>query len=167
MAKTKGQRKFNTKSKGLSDTAKTAIVIVICMAILFGVMYFITTKVLDNANNQEDEMTEAVIQYDKILAGESFNQSEDEYLVVYYDSSDDYSTLSSLISTYQNNSDDKTKLYSVDLADGLNKKYIGDSVNTNSASQLKVVYPTMLRFRNHEVVETITDLNEISTYLAS
>ena len=107
MAKTKGQRKFNTKSKGLSDTAKTAVVIVICMAILFAVMYFITTKVLDNANNQEDETTEAVIQYDKILAGESFNQSEDEYLVVYYDSSDDYSTLSSLISTYQNNSDDK------------------------------------------------------------
>lgn len=146
-----------------SSTFKTAVIMIICILLLLGIFYLITTKILDNAKKKKDETLDVYIQYDEILAGESFNQKEEEYLVVYYDSSDKYSILKSLVSSYQSK-DDVTRVYTVDLANGMNKKYIGDQVDTSSPSSLKVVYPTMLRFKNGSVSETITSDDEIYEY---
>lgn len=165
MSKVTGRKQFDNKHSIFSDTAKKALIILVCIVAFLGIMYFVTNRILAKANTTKKEVEEAVIQYDKILAGESFNQKEDEYLVVYYDSSDKYSTLSSIVSSYQSQSD-VTRLYSVDLNDGMNKKYISDSVVTDSISDLKVVYPTLLRFKNHKVVEVITSSSEINSYLS-
>ena len=108
-------------------------------------------------------MTESSIQYEKILAGESFTMDQEEYYVVYYDSTD--TELSKTISTYQSDKKD-IKLYSVDLSDGMNKKYKTDGdVDTSSIENLKVKNPTLVHFKNKEVVDTITDENEIEDYL--
>ena len=57
-------------------------------------------------------------------------------------------------------------LYSVDLSDGMNKKYKTDGdVDTSSIENLKVKNPTLVHFKNKEVVDTITDENEIEDYL--
>ena len=97
----------------------------------------------------------------------SFNQSEDDYYVIYYDSTDEYSTISSLISSYQLNNTD-TKLYSVDLANGMNKRYVTDGeIVTDSADSLSVKDNTLIRFNNGEVSEVITDLTEITNILNS
>lgn len=161
----KAKQKKNTIVKTeMSSTLKTGIVIMICILLLMGILYLVTTKILDKDTKHKTAI-ESYIQYDKILAGESFEQPEEEYLVVYYDSSDKYSSLSSLISSYQS-AEKGTRLYSVDLADGMNKKYMSDVVNTNSPSELRVMYPTMLRFKNHSVIEVITSNTEISEYLS-
>ena len=48
----------------------------------------------------------------------------------------------------------------------MNKKYITDSdINTSSIENLKVKNPTLIHFKNKEVVDTITDENEIKDYL--
>ena len=158
------KRDYLNSKKGLpSEVKKTIIIIVVAVLLLVG-MYFLTTMIL-NKDTEEEKITENAIQYDEILAGSSFNQSEDEYYVIYYDSSDEYSTISSLISSYQLNSSD-TKLYSVDLANGMNSKYIttGDIV-TDDASSLKVKDTTLLKFSNGEVTEVITNTNEITNFL--
>lgn len=148
-----------------SEVKKTIIIIVIALFLLVG-MYFLT-KVILNKDVEEDKIMENTIQYDEILAGESFNQDEDEYYVIYYDSSNEYSTISSLISSYQLNNSD-TRLYSVDISNGMNKKYVTDEdIITDNASSLKVKDNTLLKFRNGEVSEVITDINEISNYLNS
>ncbi len=148
-----------------SEVKKTIIIIVIALFLLVG-MYFLT-KVILNKDVEEDKIMENTIQYDEILAGESFNQDEDEYYVIYYDSSNEYSTISSLISSYQLNNSD-TRLYSVDISNGMNKKYVTDEdIITDNASSLKVKDNTLLKFRNGEVSEVITDINEITNYLNS
>lgn len=156
---------LNNKGGLPSEVKKTIIIIVIALFLLVG-MYFLTKAIL-NKDVEEDKIMENSIQYDEILAGESFNQNEDEYYVIYYDSSNEYSTISSLISSYQLNNSD-TRLYSVDISNGMNKKYVTDEdIIIDNASSLKVKDNTLLKFRNGEVSEVITDINEITNYLNS
>ena len=161
------KKDYLNKKKGLpSEVKKTIIIIVVAVVLLVG-MYFLTTVILNKDSDDNSKITENAIQYDEILAGESFNQSEDEYYVIYYDSSNEYSVISSLISSYQLNSSD-TKLYSVDLADGMNKKYVTNgNIVTDNASSLRVKDTTLLKFNNGEVSEVITDTNEITNFLNS
>ena len=159
------KRDYLNSKKGLpSEVKKTIIIIVVATVLLVG-MYFLTTFILSR-DTEEEKVTENAIQYDEILAGESFNQ-DGEYYVIYYDSSDEYSTISSLISSYQLNNSD-TKLYSVDLSNGMNKKYVTDGdIVTDDASSLRVKANTLLKFEDGEVTETITDLSEITDFLNS
>lgn len=160
------KKEYLNSKKGLPSEVKKTIIIVVVAAVLLAFMYFLTNLILSKDVTDEERVTENAIQYDEILAGESFNQ-DGEYYVIYYDSSDSYSSISSLISSYQLNSTD-TKLYSVDLANGMNKKYItdGDVVTTN-ASSLKVKDTTLLKFKNGKVTDTITDITEITNFLNS
>lgn len=160
------KKEYLNSKKGLPSEVKKTIIIVVVAAVLLAFMYFLTNLILSKDVTDEEKVTENTIQYDEILAGESFNQ-DGEYYVIYYDSSDSYSSISSLISSYQLNSTD-TKLYSVDLANGMNKKYItdGDVVTTN-ASSLKVKDTTLLKFKNGKVTDTITDITEITNFLNS
>lgn len=159
----KGYYSENNEFKG---TGKRVVIILICVVLLFGLMYFLTTRILSKEvtkKRKQSEVTESTIQYEKILAGESFTMEQEEYYVVYYDSTD--TNLSSTIATYQADKKD-IKLYSVDLNDGMNKKYITDSdINTSSIENLKVKNSTLIHFKNKEVVDTITDENEIKDYL--
>lgn len=159
----KGYYSENNEFKG---TGKRVVIILICVVLLFGLMYFLTTRILSKEvtkKRKQSEVTESTIQYEKILAGESFTMEQEEYYVVYYDSTD--TNLSSTIATYQADKKD-IKLYSVDLNDGMNKKYITDSdINTSSIENLKVKNPTLIHFKNKEAVDTITDENEIKDYL--
>ena len=162
--KQKNSINYTTNSE-LSTDARKVIIIVACVAVLLIAMYFLTTRILEKQNN-DTEVTELPIQYDQILAGSSFNQQQEEYLVIYYDASDEYSSLPSLVSSYQSGDHD-IKLYIVDLSDVMNAKYLteGDVV-TDSPSSLRVKDPTVLRFRNQEVSEVITDMNEITSLLS-
>ena len=158
---------LNTR-KDFPVEVKKVLIIVVIVVVLIIAMYFLTTKILSkDSDNSSNKVMENAIQYNEILAGESFNQGDGEYYVIYYDSSNEYSTISSLISSYQLNNSD-TKLYSVDLANGMNKKYITDGdIVTDDASSLKVKDTTLLKFTDGEVTETITDTNEITSFLNS
>ena len=159
------KKEYLNSKKGLPSEVKKTIIIIVVAAILLVGMYFLTTLILSK-DTEEEKVTENAIQYDEILAGESFNQ-DGEYYVIYYDSSDSYSSISSLISSYQLNNKD-TKLYSVDLSNGMNKKYITDGdVVTSSASSLKVKDTTLLKFKNGKVTDTITDITKITNFLNS
>lgn len=157
---------IDTKREMPSEVKRGIIIVVVAvLVVLF--MYFLTTRILakDDSSN-EDKVRENAIQYDEILAGESFNKTG-EYYVIYYDSTDQYSSISSLISSYQLNNKD-VKLYSVDLSDGMNKKYITDgNIVTKDASSLKVKENTLIKFNNGKVDEVITDMNEITSVLNS
>ncbi len=160
------KRDYLNSKKGLPSEVKKTIIIILVAVILLVGMYFLTTLILSR-DVEEEKITENTIQYDEILAGSSFGQSEDEYYVIYYDSTNEYSTVSSLVSSYQLNGGD-IKLYSVDLANAINKKYITDGdIVTSDASSLRVKENTLLKFNNGEVTETITDLSEIMEILNS
>ena len=153
---------------GMPSEVKKTIIIIVVIVVVLAFMYFLTTKILEkNSSSSSDDVTESVIGYDKILAGESFDQNEEEYYVVYYDSTNAYSAIGSLVSYYQMN-DTGIRLYSVDLSDGLNRKYVTDGdVVTTDAPSLRVKDNTLLKFNNGVVVEIITDITEITNILNS
>lgn len=168
MKKQKTKRNISSLSR-MDDSLKKVIIIIVCVVVFFGFMYFLTTRIIEKnettSKKQANETT--TIQYDKILAGEVFNQAQEEYLVVFYDENSTDTTFKSMISTYQSKTD-VTRLYSVDLNHGMNKKYKTDEdINTSSPSELKVKTNTLLRFKEGKVTEVITDSDKISEYLSS
>ena len=147
------------------EIKRVIIISVVILIVLVGI-YFLTEVIL-NKESDSDKVTENAIQYEEILAGESFNQSEDKYYVIYYDSTDEYSSISSLISSYQMN-DKEVKLYSVDLSNGMNKAYVTEgNVVTTNASSLRVKANTLLEFTSKKVTDVITDNDEIIDILNS
>jgi uncharacterized membrane protein affecting hemolysin expression len=98
---------YYSDSSEFKGTGKRVVIILICVALLFGLMYFLTTRILSKEvtkKRKQNEVTESSIQYEKILAGESFTMDQEEYYVVYYDSTD--TELSKTISTYQSDKKD-------------------------------------------------------------
>ena len=157
---------INTKREVPSEVKRGIIIVVVAvLVVLF--MYFLTTRILakDDSSN-EDKVRENAIQYDEILAGESFNKTG-EYYVIYYDSTNQYSSISSLISSYQLNNTE-TKLYSVDISNGMNSKYVTDGkIVTKDSSSLRVKDNTLIKFNNGKVEDVITDIEEITSILNS
>lgn len=157
---------INAKREMPSEVKRGIIIVVVAvLVVLF--MYFLTARILakDDSSN-EDKVRENAIQYDEILAGESFNKTG-EYYVIYYDSTNQYSSISSLISSYQLNNTE-TKLYSVDISNGMNSKYVTDGkIVTKDASSLRVKDNTLIKFNNGKVEDVITDIEEITSILNS
>lgn len=161
------QKKKNSSKEimEMDHVSKKLIIMIGVIVLLFVFMYFLTTKILEK-QNIESEKVNKVIQYDEILAGQSFSMKREEYYVLYYDASDEYEDLSSLISTYQSK-EDVVKLYYVNLGNGMNKKYITDGdIVVDSASELRVKNATMIHFKSGKVEEVIENKDEIKEYLS-
>ena len=178
-AKKKNNIASSRKIEPISDVEPMShsIIIILVVLIIFGLVYLLTVQI--TKKDTEKEVEEGVtISYEKILAGSSFSMRDGEYIVVYYHMStkedddlyDDMQEISTQISTYLGNHSE-AYLYQVDLGSSLNKSVISatDEVNTspNSASELKMKNPTLIKFNEKKVVEYIQGKDEIIQYLSN
>lgn len=130
---------------------------------------YITKKNSDNENANQNISEEAVIGYDDIVIGRSLSMDDKEYLVIYYDKSDEEiaSTYSSLISEYKAKEDHLT-IYRVDMGSSFNKSYVtdGDSnKNPESLKDMAINGPTLIKVTDGAVVEYIEGEEEITEFL--
>jgi len=159
-------------ASGRQEWVKGLIIILVVIGIL-SIFFLITVHITNNSSDttisDNKDNTEAVIQYEEILAGSSFSMNEDSYLVLYYDKSDSdlSSEFSSVVSSY-NNKDDALALYSVDMDSAFNKDYVKEQSNTSpkSASELSIVGPTLIKFDKGNVSEYIEGKDAILSYLS-
>lgn len=165
MAKGKNNKEINTKKnkKGTTyiDELKKLGIISGIIVLIIGILYlivgiFITKDI--KWFDKDDGITET-IQYKEILAGETFNKNNEEYYVIFADSTGNYYTLYETI--IDNNSD--KKIYIVDTANPLNTLYISDETNSNvqQISDLKVKSDTLIKIQNKQNVLYIEGKNEI------
>lgn len=159
-------RNKNKKEVEVETTleSKKVIKMLIVMAITFGLFYLITIGILSKKESAVKKY-DPTIQYKKILVGESFTKKKGEYLVLYYNSKvDNMDDIHTMLETY-NEKKDKIYLYTVDMSEALNKKYISDESNreVTKAEDLKIAGTTLIHFKDKKVVEYITD--GIDTYL--
>ena len=134
---------FNEEFKKLAIIVGIVVLIFIVTYLIIGI--FVTKEIKWFQKDTENE-TITTIQYKKILAGETFNQNQEEYYVIFSDSEKyNYPVYESLI----NNNIDK-KIYIVDLANPLNKRYISDTGNSSvqNISDLKVKDDTLIKINN-------------------
>lgn len=148
-------------------TVISIVVIFICLFYLLTL--YITSKNGNNDSKKDDtEATVSEISYSDIMVGRSFSISDGEYYVMYYDKTDDSinSSLTSVISDYKSR-EEHLDIYSVNMGDGLNKKYAKDESNHNpsNASEIAISGPTLIKFSDGEVVGYVEGIDEITDYL--
>ena len=146
---------------------KIGVIVIACFAII----YFVTAFINGEFSNKEEEQEEVQIQNEEILMGETFEKSDSEYMIMYYDFTDNnYSNLyAMLVETYKAE-EDALPMYIVDLSTNFSKKYMakeGESSNKNptSLSNLKISGATLIRIKDKKVINYIEGKDNIKNYI--
>ena len=137
-----------------TNEIKKFVLILVGVALVALLMYFLTAKFLvrDRFQNEEKEIVEE-IDYETVDAGTLFNR-ESEYYVLCYDKS------SSTAKFYANLVEQGTmfyKIYTMDLSLDINKKYVSDEGNSSATnpSELKIKNPTLILIKDGKIGEYI------------
>lgn len=166
--------KKEARNDSFNSDLQHVIIVVCSIIIIFCAFYWVTYFVVHEDKDSDDDTnvdeTEVSISYDRIILGRSFSMGSGEYLVLYYDLTDDEisSTYSSLASTYRNKTDEGLiPLYVVNMGDALNKSYASDNANyeASDASELKINGPTLIKFGENRILEYIEGEEAINNYL--
>lgn len=154
----------NKNSSDSIEVVKMIKILVIVLAV-FLALWLIIALVKGEIKLGKDKPI-VTIQYEEILAGESFNQKENEYYVMFFDhTSSDAGIYGSLISKYED-----LTIYRVDLNKGFNQNFMTTEIsnkNPLTISDLKVNGPTLIKVVNKNVTNYIEGKENIKAYLSS
>lgn len=144
----------------------TVAIVIITVIIFYIITLFINGDINLGKDKTDEDNGITLIQYVDIIAGTTFNQPLSDYYVIFFDSKgSDATLLNQLISTYKSRTG-VLPYYVVDLNSGFNKSYISNISNplTQSATDLKINGPTLIRITNHlnaGYFEGITAINNV------
>ena len=154
---------FNSTS-GDNDELYNMFKIVLILVCIFGVLYFVFAIVNGEISFNKKTERNVEIHNVEILAGNTFNRSEEEYYVLYFDFKDENSAkYNSIFSSYSTDN----KIFIVDLGNAFNKGYVTlnkDEVNTNNIEELKVVDGTLIKVNNKVASLTVIGAEEIKAH---
>lgn len=133
--------------------------------VIFLVFYFITTLVAkDKKTTSKKQTTPAVIQYDEIILGNLYDQVESEYYVLIKKQNDPYLELFTNMLKQYKEKENAIRSYTVDLSVAFNQTYISDDVSFENGN-LKVNDTTLLKIKDHQIVEHYETSEDILNYL--
>ena len=171
----KSKRKVEEKNKienvGSFDTDISKVIYIILGVIcVFCVFYLLTLFVLNKDDNTTKTDEEVEISLDTTIVGRSLSMPEDKYYVLYYDAKDETVSeeYSSTITNYiYSTSEDHVKLYTVDMSDALNKKYVSDEYKPmpEKVSDIAIKGTTLMVIEKGKVVEYTEDKTRIEELL--
>ena len=174
MAKKKNNKERSHESiidsgGGFNGDYKKIIIVSAIVVIIFATFYFLTVFIT-NKNSEKDNTTEDTTSssYSEVMVGRTFALPEEEYLVLYYDYSDE-----TLKESFKDFSVDyhpgvgPYAFYVADMSDAINKSYVSETSNTapTKASELSISGPTLIHFRDGAVIEYIEGEENILNYL--
>jgi len=169
-AKKQVYKKINNESNApvTSNEMANLIKIVLAVTAVFLIFYGITTLVTDKEDETGTDSGEVTIQYDEILLGTLFEQSNSEYYVLVTTEDDLYaSTYSSLLSTYTAK-ENAIRVYNANLDNGFNKSYKSEEANiSNNLKELKLTGSTLLKIKDKTIVASYQGNTEIIDHLNS
>jgi len=157
MAKKVNAKKINTKNINNGNEMTNFIKIIIVVTIILCVFYVLTVFI-----NREDEVkspdnndTNAQIQYDEILVGDIFEQSNDNYYVLIEDTEDvNIRVYEAYLSVYSQK-DDAKRYYTAVINNIFNNKYLAEVSNlTDDISKFKVNKTTLLEISKGKIVKS-------------
>ncbi|MDD4298806.1 MAG: hypothetical protein PHS98_04185 [Bacilli bacterium] len=151
--------------ESLPNAIKTSIIV----AGVFIIFYILTIVITNNINKNVDNNynQEVTIQYEEILASETFSMNYNDYYVLFYDFDDHLAfiytnTLSKFKELYPN-----TKVYTVDLHKGINAAYMDEISNSkaNKIDDLKLTGPTLIKIKGKQTVLYVEGIDAIKDAL--
>lgn len=154
-----------SKSNDVSKVVKCTVIILIILVLVYLLTVYITKNSTDSVIKERVDNT--TIQYDEILVGTSFNQPDDEYLVLFYNVDNDINSAYYTLKSDYEAKDDALPIYYVNLASKLNSDCISSESNESAtnASELKINDTTLIKFTNNKISEYIVGAEKISDYL--
>ena len=144
----------NEETKTMKQFLITLIIVIIGVVGIYLLTKYVVKK--DNATNNSSNTEEKnYIDPNTAIVGTMLNKSSDAYYVIIYDKTkDNATTYYSLVSTYKAK-DKALKVYTVDLSNSLNKKYIATDNKTNpkatNLEDLKFGEVTLLKVKNNKI----------------
>lgn len=167
-AKTKMKKLETEESKVVKRFILVLVIVVVCVVGIYFLTRIFVTKDLFNKKEETTTTSSVDFNYEKTILGSAFNRPYSEYYILVYKNSDEQSTyLSSLVTDYQAK-DEHLKLYTADLDDYMNQDfYDKDNVNPNAtkASELKVGDYTLIKIKDKKINKYIQGIDEITEEL--
>ena len=151
------------KNEVKSTIAITITVILILVVVYLSTAVFMTGEIGDKKKDEKDEVTNVSEEsqtstlYDNmIIASKTFEQKNDEYMVIFFSQKDTSDTLKNMISTYDS-SDKDTKLYKVNTDEVINRFVISDEANNSATNynELKINDITLVTIKNGVIASYI------------
>ena len=160
---------FTIPSRIIERAGLDGLYVILGVVSIFCVFYLITFFVVVKEVD-DTKYDDVSISVDNIIVGRSLSMSEEKYYVLYYDTKDEEinEKYSPIVSSYiYSSSEDKVKLYTVDMSDALNKKYASEESNTKptTESEIAIKGTTLMVVENGEVVDYIEDQDRIKSLL--
>lgn len=158
----------NEETKTMKQFLITLIIVIVGVVGIYLLTKYVVKK--DNATNNSSTTEEkSYIDPNTAIVGTMLNKSSDAYYVIIYDKTkDNATTYYSLVSTYKAK-DKALKVYTVDLSNGLNKKYIATDNKTNpkatNLEDLKFGEVTLLKVKNNKITEAYETTDAIKKAL--
>ena len=173
MSKNKKKNKVKISSTTTDLEISKVIKILVGVLLVLVLTYFIAALMTGNikfGKKEKAEEKEVLIQYEEILAGETFKQDKDEYYVMYFNFTDNVSSSYLTFKDTYSYKENSLDFYIVDLEKGFNQEFIKKEnseykQNPTSIEDVKVTNPTILKISNHKVVEQIEGKEEVLKYL--
>ena len=145
------------------------------LGLFYSLAVYVTNKHSKDEESNKKETTEtsetttgSSISYDEILLGRSLSMSDDSYLVVFYDTTNEEinTTYSEIINNYKAK-ESHLPIYYVDMGNSFNKSHVKDEANynPNDESELAITGPTLIKVESSKVVDYIEGEEEIKGYL--
>lgn len=158
----------NEETKTMKQFLITLIIVIIGVVGIYLLTKYVVKK--DNATNNSSNTEEKnYIDPNTAIVGTMLNKSSDAYYVIIYDKTkDNATTYYSIVSTYKAK-DKALKVYTVDLSNSLNKKYIATDNKTNpkatNLEDLKFGEVTLLKVKNNKITEAYETTDAIKKAL--
>lgn len=144
---------------------KNVIIIAVIIMLVLVSFYFITKYVLEHKKDNTPTV-ESVIDREKIIFGQMFNKSDNEYYVIAYNSGEKSKEIYNKYIEKYGSKENSIKIYEIDLKDDFNKSYIANKSNiTSNLDELKVSGDTLFKIKDKTIEEYKEGSNDISNYL--
>lgn len=155
-----------------SYSLKKLLLIILILAVTFGVFYLITALVVDPVEDQNINNTPIEIDSTKITLNNLLNRKESEYYVLATKESDNSQV--NYLMLYNNYINEYTKdekalkFYNVDLNDALNKTYIGEELNiSNEISKIKLNDEVLFKVKDGKIEKYFVGSKDILKVLST
>ncbi len=155
------------RSDELMKLVKIVLIVVVIIIIFYGITVLMTKNKKEKTDNNVNNTTPAIIQYDEIMLGTLFRQPRDEYYVLIQKEDDPYNSLfQSYITTYGSKTD-SLKVYTANLDSVFNAYYVSEKSNlkTDNISEFRVSDISLIKVKEKAVVESYEGLEEIEKAL--
>lgn len=156
----------------MNNEVKNGIITSIAVVIIIAVVYFMTAVFLTGeiggnkktTDNDSSSSSTSQREYDNmIIAGRTFNQKEDTYMVIFFSEKEAGDSLKSAISSYSKD----VKLYKVNVDEAINKYVVSetDNLNPTNSGELKVSKNALLTISSGVVTSYVNDDEKIISEL--